>query len=269
MATESNLEKLQRLLRQMFQFDCADLDFGIYRIMNHKRDVIERFIEKDLLEAVAEELDRGALAEPVPGGRRAEGGRRADPRDAWRRRPRRRRQPGRRLPRRPARQAIPGPQAKAAGAPGRAGPGGRHLQPPVRLLQPLLRQRRLHLQAPLLPQGEVRHPLQRRGSLPALGQQRPVLRQDRRALHRLPLHVARPDGPFRLQRRRRRAGQRQGRQALLRPAGQRGRLRRQGEGDRHPVRVPAADRAGETSSTARRTSRTPSSPRPWRPFPSS
>ena len=59
----SYTEKFQRLLRELFQFDCADLDFGIYRIMNYKRDVIERFITKDLPEAIAEELDRGALAD--------------------------------------------------------------------------------------------------------------------------------------------------------------------------------------------------------------
>ena len=57
------LERFQDLLRELFQFDCADLDFGIYRIMNHKRDVIEKFITKDLPQAVAEELDRGALAD--------------------------------------------------------------------------------------------------------------------------------------------------------------------------------------------------------------
>ena len=45
-ATNANLTKFQDLLRELFQFDCADLDFGIYRIMNHKRDVIERFISK-------------------------------------------------------------------------------------------------------------------------------------------------------------------------------------------------------------------------------
>lgn len=58
-----NREKFQALLRELFQFDCADLDFGMYRIMNHKRDVLDRFISKDLPKAVAEELDRGALAE--------------------------------------------------------------------------------------------------------------------------------------------------------------------------------------------------------------
>ena len=59
----SSLEKFQDLLRELFQFDCADLDFGIYRIMNHKRDVIERFIVENLPNAVAEELDTGVAAE--------------------------------------------------------------------------------------------------------------------------------------------------------------------------------------------------------------
>ena len=59
----SNTEKFQQLLRELFQFDCADLDFGIYRIMNYKRDMIEKFITQDLPKALAEELDRGALAD--------------------------------------------------------------------------------------------------------------------------------------------------------------------------------------------------------------
>jgi adenine-specific DNA-methyltransferase len=58
-----SLEKFQQLLRELFQFDCADLDFGIYRIINHKRDVVERFISHDLPQFVAAELNRGALAE--------------------------------------------------------------------------------------------------------------------------------------------------------------------------------------------------------------
>ena len=57
------IEKFQALLRELFQFDCADLDFGIYRIMNHKREVIERFIADDLPKVVAAELDSAALAE--------------------------------------------------------------------------------------------------------------------------------------------------------------------------------------------------------------
>ena len=53
-----NRRKLQSLLRELFQFDHADLDFGIYRIMNQKRDEIERFIEHDLLDVVDEALAR-------------------------------------------------------------------------------------------------------------------------------------------------------------------------------------------------------------------
>jgi adenine-specific DNA-methyltransferase len=57
-----NQTKFQQLLRELFQFDSADLDFGIYRIMNHKREVIERFIAIDLPHAITEELEQGALA---------------------------------------------------------------------------------------------------------------------------------------------------------------------------------------------------------------
>ncbi|MCP9465634.1 MAG: hypothetical protein NNA25_12680 [Nitrospira sp.] len=59
----SSREKFQALLRELIQFDCADLDFGIYRIMNHKRRVIEKWIAEDLPRAISEEFQRGALAE--------------------------------------------------------------------------------------------------------------------------------------------------------------------------------------------------------------
>jgi len=49
-------EKVRKLLRELFQFDTQDLDFGIYRVMNFKRDAIEKFIEKDLLEAAEAEF---------------------------------------------------------------------------------------------------------------------------------------------------------------------------------------------------------------------
>ena len=51
-----NRRQLQSLLRELFQFDSADLDFGIYRILNEKRDEIERFIGHDLLDAVDQAL---------------------------------------------------------------------------------------------------------------------------------------------------------------------------------------------------------------------
>ena len=59
---EDHHRKFQELLRELFQFDCADLDFGIYRIMNHKRDAIERFIGEELPARIAGDLDTGQLA---------------------------------------------------------------------------------------------------------------------------------------------------------------------------------------------------------------
>ena len=56
--TEDYARKLQTLLRKLFQFESADLDFGIYRIMNRKRDVIEKFIDKDLIASVDTEFGR-------------------------------------------------------------------------------------------------------------------------------------------------------------------------------------------------------------------
>lgn len=46
------LQKFKEVLREIFQLDQAELDFGIYRIMNQKRDDIERFLDKDLLTQV-------------------------------------------------------------------------------------------------------------------------------------------------------------------------------------------------------------------------
>lgn len=47
-----NLNKLKAILREMFQLDRADLDFGIYRIMNQKRRDVEQFLDADLLPQV-------------------------------------------------------------------------------------------------------------------------------------------------------------------------------------------------------------------------
>ena len=58
-----NRVKFQNLLRELFQFEHAELDFGIYRIMNHKRAAIERFIIEPLPSVIATELERGALVE--------------------------------------------------------------------------------------------------------------------------------------------------------------------------------------------------------------
>ncbi|MCP9461919.1 MAG: hypothetical protein NNA24_07740, partial [Nitrospira sp.] len=48
------LEKLRALLAELFQLDQAELDFGIYRIMNMKREEIVRFLDRDLLPQVRE-----------------------------------------------------------------------------------------------------------------------------------------------------------------------------------------------------------------------
>ncbi|HHH41572.1 MAG TPA: site-specific DNA-methyltransferase [Chloroflexi bacterium] len=71
-----SLAKFQQLLRELFRFDLADLDFGIYRIMNYKRRVIEHWIDEDLPKAIREELQRGALAEQARAQQRLEEARR-------------------------------------------------------------------------------------------------------------------------------------------------------------------------------------------------
>ena len=51
-----NLERFKKLLAEMFQLDQAELDFGIYRIMNARRDKITRFLDNDLLPQVRDVL---------------------------------------------------------------------------------------------------------------------------------------------------------------------------------------------------------------------
>ncbi|MCD6569178.1 MAG: site-specific DNA-methyltransferase [Deltaproteobacteria bacterium] len=43
-----SIQKFQDLLKRLFQFETSDLDFGIYRILNYKREQIEKFIQEDL-----------------------------------------------------------------------------------------------------------------------------------------------------------------------------------------------------------------------------
>ncbi len=54
----NSLEKLKRLLRELFQLDYGELDFGIYRIMNYRRKEIENFMEKGLIQTVEKEFER-------------------------------------------------------------------------------------------------------------------------------------------------------------------------------------------------------------------
>ncbi|BBO17511.1 site-specific DNA-methyltransferase [Candidatus Brocadia pituitae] len=62
---ETQYEKLKKILRQMFQMDQADLDFGIYRIMNQKREEIEHFLDKELLPQVKQEFSKYKDAKAV------------------------------------------------------------------------------------------------------------------------------------------------------------------------------------------------------------
>ena len=54
---KESLQKLQNLLQQLFRADAADLDFGIYRIINYRRDQIQAFIDEELPTIVNDALD--------------------------------------------------------------------------------------------------------------------------------------------------------------------------------------------------------------------
>ncbi|HML01867.1 MAG TPA: site-specific DNA-methyltransferase [Candidatus Bathyarchaeia archaeon] len=53
---EASREQVKSLLKELFQFDVQDLDFGIPRIMNFKRKEIERFMNEDLIAAAEAEF---------------------------------------------------------------------------------------------------------------------------------------------------------------------------------------------------------------------
>ncbi len=54
--SNSNLSRLKSLLREIFQLDRGDLDFGLYRIMKLKSAEIEDFLDNSLLPQVQEVL---------------------------------------------------------------------------------------------------------------------------------------------------------------------------------------------------------------------
>lgn len=53
-------KKFQQLLEELFQFDSADLDFGIYRIMNYKRAKINTLVREELQQKVDAALEERA-----------------------------------------------------------------------------------------------------------------------------------------------------------------------------------------------------------------
>ena len=58
-----SLRKLQNLLQQLFRADAADLDFGIYRIINYRRDQLQTFIDEELPAIVNDALDENVEIE--------------------------------------------------------------------------------------------------------------------------------------------------------------------------------------------------------------
>jgi adenine-specific DNA-methyltransferase len=59
---DNPLEKFQQLLRELFQFEHGDLDFGIYRIMNLRRSHMERWINEELPKRAETALKTPAVA---------------------------------------------------------------------------------------------------------------------------------------------------------------------------------------------------------------
>ncbi|MBI4334184.1 MAG: hypothetical protein HY673_23215 [Chloroflexi bacterium] len=53
-----SLQRFQGLLEKLFQFDASDLDFGIYRVLNYKRDRVRKFIREDLKSKVVDAFAR-------------------------------------------------------------------------------------------------------------------------------------------------------------------------------------------------------------------
>jgi adenine-specific DNA-methyltransferase len=55
--TSESLRTLQEFLTELFQFESADLDFGIYKILNYKKAEVEDFITRLLTEKVRQQLN--------------------------------------------------------------------------------------------------------------------------------------------------------------------------------------------------------------------
>jgi adenine-specific DNA-methyltransferase len=59
-------QKLRILLKQLFQFENENLDFGIYRILNHNKERLRRFIENDLVADIEQRLSSAAKQNIFP-----------------------------------------------------------------------------------------------------------------------------------------------------------------------------------------------------------
>ena len=56
-------EKLKTLLRELFQLDQPELDFGLYRIMHAKAGEVKQFLDRDLLPQVKQEFSQYKTAD--------------------------------------------------------------------------------------------------------------------------------------------------------------------------------------------------------------
>ena len=56
-------EKLKTLLKELFQLDQPDLDFGLYRVMHAKSAEVSQFLDKDLLPQVKEAFGQYKMAD--------------------------------------------------------------------------------------------------------------------------------------------------------------------------------------------------------------
>ena len=61
--TSDVLKSLKDFLSKLFQFESADLDFGIYKILHYKKAEVENFINQLLTEKVREQLNIIATVE--------------------------------------------------------------------------------------------------------------------------------------------------------------------------------------------------------------
>ncbi|HLC26738.1 MAG TPA: hypothetical protein VJM80_08200, partial [bacterium] len=59
----NSLDQLQALLRDLFQLDLADLDFGLYRLLRLKREEVEAFLSEQLPRRVEEAFESTAAEE--------------------------------------------------------------------------------------------------------------------------------------------------------------------------------------------------------------
>ena len=62
----ASLTRLQAFFRTLFQFDLADLDFGIYRLFRLEQAAIATFIDEDLQRAVDDVFAHDLAAENAP-----------------------------------------------------------------------------------------------------------------------------------------------------------------------------------------------------------